>query len=80
MLASPVDPRGTAWEERRPVFRVEFFLAGESEEWDLTGGDVTEALAWAHAHAGEDRTWVLYVHAPGSGLIRLAGVDPNAVP
>ncbi len=78
MRASLVDPRTTVWQERSPVFRVEFFLAGEAEEWDLSGGDVAEALDWARAHAGEVRTWVLYVHAPGPGLIRLAGVDPNA--
>lgn len=35
----------------------------ESEEWELTGGDVQDALAWAAEHAGPDldppRRWSL---------------------
>ncbi len=54
-----VDPRSVTWELDDPVFRVAFFrhdpayadvpseLVGyESEEWELTGGDEQEALAW----------------------------------
>ncbi|MBV9142725.1 MAG: hypothetical protein JO115_17740 [Pseudonocardiales bacterium] len=89
-----VDPRSTAWELDTPVFRVEFFrqdtayagvpsdLVGyESEEWELTDGDVYHALVWATEHAGPERTWTLHVTVPSSespGLIRLAGSDPNA--
>jgi hypothetical protein len=78
-----------------PVFWVTFFrhdpsvadvppewVGYESEKWEVTGGDVTEALAWAGEHAGPDRTWTLHVATPRPGLpglIRLAGVDPNAV-
>ncbi len=34
------------------------------EEWELTGGDVQDALAWAKEHAGQDRTWILHVAGP----------------
>jgi len=53
----------------------------ESEEWELSGGDVQDALAWAKENAGQDRSWILHVAGPssqGPGLIRLAGIDPNA--
>jgi hypothetical protein len=89
-----VDPRSTTWELDAPVFRVAFFrhdpayadvpskfVGYESEEWELTGGDVQEVLAWATEHAGPDRTWTLHVTGPSSerpGLIWLAGIDPNA--
>lgn len=89
-----VDPRSTTWELDNPVFWVTFFRRGpapadvpsesvgyESEEWELTGGEVQDALAWAQEHAGQDRTWILHLASPSSeglGLIRLAGVDPNA--
>lgn len=82
------------WELETPVFWVIFFrrdpayvdvpaesMSYESEEWELTGGDVQDALAWAEEHAGQDRTWILHVASPssdGPGLIRLAGIDPNA--
>jgi hypothetical protein len=52
-----------------------------SEEFEVTGADVGEVIAWAEATAGEDRTYTLYVlvgHGDDKGLIRLAGQDPNA--
>ena len=80
-----IDPRSTTWELDDPVFRVVFFrhdpayadapaksVGYESEEWELTGGDVREALAWATERAGPDRTWTLHVAGPPSerpGLI-----------
>lgn len=89
-----VDPRSTTWELDDPVFRVTFFrhdpayadvppefVGYESEEWELAGGDVLEALAWATEHSGLDRTWTLHVAGPSSempGLTWLAGTDPNA--
>ncbi len=57
------------------------FVGFESEERELTGGDVLDALAWAAKHTGPDRTWTLYVagsSSESSGLIWLAGMDPNA--
>jgi len=92
--ARAVDPRSTTWELDAPVFRVALFrhdpayadvppesVGYESEEWDLTGGDVHDALSWAAEHAGPDRTWTLHVAGPPwdrPGLIWLAGIDPNA--
>lgn len=96
LQAHGVDPRTATWEVDEPVFWVVFFrpdpetvdLPAESasyssDEWELTGGDVAEALAWAAEHAGPERTWMLYVVVAKSpsepiGLIRLAGTDPNA--
>lgn len=94
MQVRVVDPRSTTWELDAPVFRVSFFRPGptyagnpaesvgyEAEEWELVGADVQDALAWAKEHAGQDRTWTLHVagaSSEGPGLIRLAGIDPNA--
>ncbi len=94
MQVRVVDPRSTTWELDNPVFYVSFFrhdsthshvpsesVGYESEEWELAGGDVQDALAWAKDHAGQDRSWTLHVVGPspeGPGLIRLAGIDPNA--
>lgn len=60
LQARAVDPRSVTWQVDAPVFWVTFFrraphaaevpspLVGhESEEWELTGGDVSEAGAWA---------------------------------
>ena len=47
----------------------------------LTGAhSVFEALAWAEANAGPNRTFTLYVATIGRSLIRLAGTDPTATP
>lgn len=94
MEVRAVDPRSTTWELYDPVFWVTFFrhdpayaempaesVGYESEEWELTGGDVHDALAWAGEQAGPGRTWTLHVAGPspeGPGLIWLAGIDPNA--
>jgi hypothetical protein len=86
----PVDPRDTTWEEHEPAYRVYFwrtepqpigFRHGfRSEEFEVTGSDVQEVIAWAGATAGSDRTYTLYalVRSPDGelGLVRLAGVDP----
>lgn len=94
MQARAVDPRSVTWQVDEPAFWVTFFrrdpqaadvpsrwVGYEAEEWELTGGDVSEALAWAAERAGPERTWTLHVAGPPSGplgLIRLAGADPNA--
>lgn len=76
-----VDPRDQSWEIDEPRYRVYFWAgATESTEYELTGGDVTEVLAWAEACRG-GRTYVAYACMPqvdGLGLIRLHGVDPSA--
>ena len=82
MQVRAVDPRSTKWELDNPVFYVSFFrhdstrihvpsesVSYESEEWELTGGDVQDALAWAKNHAGQDRSWTLHV----------AGLSPEGV-
>ena len=52
-----------------------------SYEFELTGAhSVFEALAWAEANAGPNRTFTLYVATIGRSLIRLAGADPTANP
>jgi hypothetical protein len=75
-----IDPRDQRWEVDTPAYRVYFHDArGTSDEYELTGADVTEVLAWAEAER-RGRTYVAYVCATsrdGLGLLRLAGADPN---
>jgi hypothetical protein len=51
-----------------------------SEEFEVTGSDVQEVIAWADATAGSGRTYTLYALVPRPdgepGLVRLAGADP----
>jgi hypothetical protein len=83
--AEPVDPRDTNWEVGEPAYRVYFWSQprpGEmwvSDEWELTGADVTGALRWANDNA-DSRRFVLYARidtAQGPGLIHLLGIDPT---
>ena len=90
MDVRPVDPRDTTWEEHEPAYRVYFWRAElqpiglrqgfVSEEFEVTGSDVQEVIAWAEATAGADRTYTLYALVRSLegelGLVRLAGVDP----
>ncbi len=74
-----VDPRDQTWEVDRPSYRVYFHEAdGASDEYEVSGTDVGEALAWAEQRRGR-RSYVLYACIPsrGLGLVRLAGTDPN---
>jgi hypothetical protein len=94
MDVRPIDPRDTDTEEAFPAYRVYFWerqaghpgLAPEhvghtSYEYELTGAhSVFEALAWAEANAGPNRTFTLYVATTGPSLIRLVGSDPTATP
>jgi hypothetical protein len=79
--ARPVDPRDQMWEVHEPRYRVHFWDAdARSDEWELTGVDVQEALHWAQDSAG-GRSFTFYAVADavgreGLGLIRLLGVDP----
>ena len=57
------------------------YVGHASYEFELTGAhSVFEALAWAEANAGPNRTFTLYVAKTGRSLIRLAGIDPTANP
>lgn len=74
-----VDPRDQEWVIPDPKYRVYFFDSkGASDEYELEGADVAEVLEWAETERG-DRTFVLYACVPHdrSGLLRLAGHDPN---
>jgi hypothetical protein len=75
-----IDPRDERWGVDTPAYRVYFHDArGTSDEYELTGADVTEVLAWAETER-RGRTYVAYVCTTGRdglGLIRLAGADPN---
>jgi hypothetical protein len=86
----PADPRDTTWEVDEPGYRVYFWRpvpqpiglprGFASEEFEVTGSDVQEVIAWAEATAGSDRIYTLYalVRCPEGeiGLVRLAGADP----
>jgi hypothetical protein len=77
--ARPVDPRDQSCEVYDPMYRVHFWdVEGRSDEWELSGCDVQEALQWAHDSA-QGRIVTLYaaVGSQGLGLIRLLGADPH---
>lgn len=79
METTMVDPRDQRWELGQPNYRVYFHRGnGTSYEYEVTGGDVDEVIAWAKATAA-GRTFVLYACVPhdGLGLVRLLGADPN---
>jgi hypothetical protein len=74
-----VDPRDQEWEVKDPKYRVYYFDAkGASDEYEVTGADVSEVLDWAERQRG-DRTFAIYACVPqdGLGLLRLRGRDPN---
>lgn len=76
-----IDPRDQTWEQNHPAYRVYFHDAdGLSDEYEVTGADVEDVIAWAHTQLGK-RTFVLYVavaEPDGLGLVRLLGHDPHA--
>jgi hypothetical protein len=90
----PVDPRDASWEINQPAYRVYFWrrvpqpiglpMGFAAEEFEVTGADVRETIAWAEATAGSDRTYTLYAIAQLAegelGLLRLAGADPLRTP
>lgn len=80
--AAQVDPRDTAWEVAGPAYRVYFYDSDQAaDEWRLTGASsVKEILDWADGSA-RGRRYVIYVEVNQlePGLIRLDGIDPNAM-
>lgn len=80
----PVDLRDTSWELWNPLFRVHLWRSlGEgwmSREFELSGGDVVAALAWAAEHAADQETYSVHCVVEGrdgTGLVRLTGDDPT---
>ncbi|MFG2891195.1 hypothetical protein [Streptomyces sp. NPDC048248] len=86
MQVRGVDPRDTTWEQDDATYRAYFWdkPALASDEYEVTGADVEEVLAWARAMAEEtDSTYTLYVCVTDEGspgLVRLSGTagDPFA--
>jgi hypothetical protein len=81
----PLDPRDASWEVAAPTYWVYFWTqlraSGPwlSEEYELSGVDAPEVLAWAAATVGDDRTYTVYACCRWGdqlGLVRLAGTDP----
>lgn len=89
LQANSVDPRDVTWEIIDPQFRVHFWHQEDSsnpqsswvsDEWELSGADVTDVLGWAEKHA-VGRSFSVYVvlsRGDGLGSIRIAGIDPTA--
>ncbi|QDQ15881.1 hypothetical protein [Streptomyces spectabilis] len=81
-----VDPRDTTWEHDAATYRAYFWdrASTASDEYEVTGADVEEVLAWARAKAAETGSaCTLYVRVTDEGrpgLVRLGGVagDPFA--
>ncbi|MBZ4018504.1 hypothetical protein CCS38_22740 [Streptomyces purpurogeneiscleroticus] len=81
-----MDPRDTTWEQDAATYRAYFWdrSANTSDDYEVTGADVEEVLAWARAKAEETNSaYTLYVRVTDEGkpgLVRLSGVagDPFA--
>lgn len=75
-----MDPRDERWEVDQPAYRVTFWTgSSHAEEWEVTGGDVPDVLAWIDEQR-RDRgftLWAAVAQPDGIGLVRLAGVDPT---
>ncbi|WP_328386947.1 hypothetical protein OHS81_25325 [Streptomyces sp. NBC_00400] len=81
-----VDPQDVTWEQDGATYRAYFWdrSARASDEYEVTGADVEDVLAWARAKAEETGSaYTLYVRVTDEGrpgLVRLSGVagDPFA--
>lgn len=83
-----MDERDSSWEADDPRFRVYVFSDEGSATscYDITGGEVLDAVRWAQERCGEDERYaVALVHderqPDGSlarGLVWLLGIDANA--
>lgn len=93
MEAKAVDPRETGWQIDHPTYRVYIWSPGppsehitpaargwRCSEFDVTGADVEEVLAWARAQAPSDGTYTVFLRGTDNGeggLSRLAGWEPT---
>ncbi|HEY0238676.1 MAG TPA: hypothetical protein VGC37_08525 [Friedmanniella sp.] len=81
MLASPVDPRDQTSEVDDPAYRAYFWdSSGACDEWELTGADLDEVLAWVRASSrGRSHSlWAVVRIGDDTQLVRLRGIDPPA--
>lgn len=68
---------------RRPDDVPQRDVMWECSEWELTGGDVDEALRWADEHVASWDVAEMWVAVPdcgdgrGRGLVRIRGHNPN---
>lgn len=78
MMVLPVDPRDQVEGVDDPRYRVYFWDRDQnrSDEYEITGADVHEVLAWAD-HNVRGRTYSVWVSLPTTGqgvnLLRLTG-------
>jgi hypothetical protein len=84
LRARVVDPRDTSWELWDPRFRVHFWRPLDqgwmAREFELSGGDVVAALAWAAEHTEGDESYTVHcvvATSDGTGLVRLTGEAPT---
>jgi hypothetical protein len=75
--------RGTEDYFDRPANLEQIDMAWESEEWQLSGGTIFEALTWADDGADGWQVVEVCVEVPDAlgkavGLVRLQGYDPTA--
>lgn len=100
MKIEPVDERDSGWEDHYPRFRVYVFEEyGHRAEpdgtlsqgyatgtWDVTEGDLFDALRWAQGRAGERGLYSIALVADGygtqqeRGLVWLIGADYQDTP
>jgi hypothetical protein len=84
-----VDPRDQTTEVNEPAYRVYFWTGDRdgaaSDEYECSGADVNEVIAWANANAKE-RVYSLWARTPdamqpdGVCLVGLAGWEPPTSP
>ena len=85
LQSQPVDPRDQQSEVRPSGYRVTFWRSSgtgwTSREYQVSDGDVADAIQWANENAAADETFVLSALIDGSvgrGVVHLVGVDPTA--
>jgi|SRR5205807_6130267 len=92
MNVEPVDERDSGWEDPAPRFRVYLFAGDEpgytTWTYDISGGDVLDAIRWAQSEAGSERMYAVALvrdeRWPDGqnvrGLVWLVGMDANDHP
>lgn len=79
MQAKLIDERDNRWESGTATFRVYISADATTETFDLTDGNVLDAIAWAQRTAGPDRTYAVALVVDdsqhGRGLVWLIGTD-----